>query len=386
MFVHTAGRIAQRDPYYRDLVRINIDTGAITTLVDSDHDYYVASSKNRGFHLTLGVKGSSIKNANGVAPSGDYAVVVRTRADEVSVSVLLNRNGGEVLTLETTDLYGLPDSWRWPEAVKTLSADGETDIYGLIFKPSNFDPERSYPVISFVVNIPECFVQKGSFDAASHLNWLYLEAAALAELGFIVVTMDGRGTPWRSKAVQDESYGSYHDCSHLDDHVAGIKQLAQRDPSMDLNRVGIHSSLGTSACLIGLLRYPDFYRVGTNVGCFQDSRLMPAPMITEKYEGLASSNFELFESQVNQLKGKLLLSHGMLNPEFPVAGTFRLVEQLMRANKDFDMLILPSMGHDLLPDYLTRRVWDYLVTHLMGAAPPKEFNMQLVDAQAIEGF
>ena len=377
LFAQTAGRHPDRDPYYRDLVRIQIDSGEIVTLTNSDHDYFAVSRKNKSTDLATSVYQWDIRDANAVSPSGEYTVITRTRADETSTSILLDRLGKEILSLETTDISGLPDNWQWPEPVQTLAADGKTDIYGLMFRPSDFSPDQSYPVISQVFNVPDAtFVSKGSFNNASSLNWMYLDAASLAELGFIVVQIDGRGTPWRSKAFQDESYGSYQAASHLDDHVAGIKQLAERYHYMDLDRVGIYSSIGTDGGVLGLLQYPEFYKVGVNGDCLHDTRLESAQLVGDMYEGLSGPISLPLEEQVETLQGKLLLIHGMLNSMVPPASVFRLTEALMNANKDFDILLLPADGHILLPDYVMRRVWDYLVSNLMNAEPPRQFHLQ----------
>ena len=378
IFVQTAGRDKHRDPYYRDLVRINIDTGDITTLTDSDHDYVLASKKNGSFGLAYNIQGRDIGNTSGISPSGKFAVVTRSRADEVSVSLLLDRKGKEILTLETTDISGLMDDWQWPEPVKLMAADGKTDIYGLVFRPSDFSSTETYPIVSHVFNVPDaCWVSRGSFGNGAILNWPFLDAAALAELGFIVVQIDGRGTPWRHKAFQDESYGNYHAASTLDDHVSGIQQLAKRYPYMDLNRVGIFSPVGSDGGVLGLLQFPDFYKVGVNGDCLHDTRLEAASMVAEMYEGMSVPTYLPVEEQVDKLQGKLLLIHGMLNTMAPPATTFRVVEALQSANKDFDMLLLPKMGHALFPDYLMRRAWDYLIENLMKAKPPAEFPLKI---------
>ena len=381
VFLQTGGRNSERDPYYRDLVRVNIDTGEMTTLVESDHDIFLASWKNFCSILAVNVMSWDIRDAGGIAPSGDYAVVTRTRVDEVSVSVLVDREGNECLTLESTDISALPESWRWPEPVKAVAADGETDIYGLVFKPSDFSPEQSYPVISHIYNVPESpYVYKGSFMTNLILNWIYLDAAALAELGFIVVQFDGRGTPWRSKAFHDAHYGNFHAASGLDDHIAGIKQLAKRHSYMDLDRVGIYSCNGGNGSVLGLLQHPEFYKVGVNGDCLHDVRMMSGTLLGDMYEGVLGSEYPSVEEQADQLQGKLLLLHGMLNTMVPPAATFRLVQALMDANKDFDMLLLPTRGHALATNYVVRRTWDYMVQHLMGVEPPKQFHLQAGEA------
>ena len=271
-FIQTAGRGVNsdgsapnidRNPYYCDLARVNVDTGEITTLAASDHDYYAVSLKNMNTYVAIDM-GRDAKRSNSVSPGGNFAVLTRSRADEVPVSLLFDREGKEILELETADISALPDGWHWPEPVKLLAADGKTDIYGLVYRPSNFSSEQSYPVISHIMNVPESpWVSSGSFSNGETLDWSYLDAAALAELGFIVVQIDGRGSPLRHKAFQDESYGKYCSASDLDDHVVGIQQLAQRYAYMDIDRIGITCHLtGGSGGVLGLLQHPNFYKVG----------------------------------------------------------------------------------------------------------------------------
>jgi len=384
VFVQTTGRGAcnngsppnlDRDPYYCDLARVNIDTGNITTLAASDHHYYAVSKKYFNGYVVINM-GRDAKRSGSVSPTGNFAVVTRSRADEVPVSLVFDRCGETVLELETADISALPDGWQWPEPVKLLAADDKTDIYGLVFRPTDFSPDKSYPIISHTFCVPDAvWVSKGSFSNGAILEQPYLDAAALAELGFIVVQIDGRGTPLRHKALQDESYGNYNSASNLDDHVAGIQQLAQRYPYMDLTRVGITThAIGGRSAVLGLLQYPDFYKVGVNY-CLYDSRLESASMVAEKYEGISPLVYPPLEDQVEKLRGKLLLTHGLLDVCVPPAATFRLIEALQKANKDFDLILLPNVGHASSPDYLTRRTWDYLVKHLLGVEPPERFKL-----------
>lgn len=396
VFVQTAGRGVEanvsdsntcRDPYYCDLARINVDTCEITTLAASDHDYFAVSMKRINGFGAIDM-GRDVKRSNGVSPTGNFAVVTRSRADQVPLSLVCDRNGKTLLELESADISGLPENWQWPEPVKLFSADNKTDIYGLVFRPSSFSPDQSYPVISHTFSVPDAtWVSKGSFSNGAILDWPYLDAAALAELGFIVVQIDGRGTPLRHKEFQDYSYGNYHFASKLEDHVAGIKQLAKRYPYMDLTRVGIttHTTGGHSGVL-GLLQYPEFYKVGVNY-CLYDTRLESASMVAEKYEGMAGPSYSPLEEQVENLRGKLLLTHGLLDMCVPPAATFRLIEALQKANKDFDLILLPNVGHACSPDYLTRRTWDYFVEHLMGVQPPESFELSsFVGGYEIEDY
>ena len=384
VFIQTAGRginsdgskpDPDRDPYYCDLARVNVDTGEITTLVASDHEYFAVSKKNFNTYLAIDM-GRDAKQSNSVSPTGNFAVLTRSRADEVPVSLVFDRVGKEKLILETADISALPDGWQWPEPVKLVAADDKTDIYGLVYRPSNFSPEQSYPVISHIMNVADSpWVSSGSFSNGETLDWSYLDAAALAELGFIVVQIDGRGSSSRHKAFQDKSYGDYCAGSNLDDHVAGIKQLAQRYPYMDLERVGITTHLsGGSGGVLGMLQHPEFYKIGVNL-CLHDPRLSSGPMMAEKYEGMSTPTYQPLEDQVENLQGKLLLIHGLLDKCIPVATTFRLVEALQKANKEFDLILLSNVGHAMLPGYITSRIWDYLVKHLLGAEPPKAFKL-----------
>ena len=379
LYLQTTGRVLDRDPYYRDLVRVNVDSGELVTLASGDYDLVTVPSihpdQNTRFAVDLKRCGES---TCGVSPRGDFSVITRSRVDSVPVSVLLNRSGEEILEIETADMSPLHMSvsktWQWPEPVKLLAADGKTDIYGVVYRPSDFSPDRSYPVVSHVFNTAELtWVPKGSFTNGPVIGWPYMDAAALAELGFIVVQIDGRGTPFRSKAFYDESYGWSSSASNLEDHVTGIQQLAKRYPYMDLNRVGIYSVPGGPG-IQGLLDYPDFYKVGA-CAITHDSRLF-SYMWGDKFEGLAGPGpkYRHPEANVENLQGKLLLIHGMLDVSAPPAITFRLVEALQKANKDFDLLLLPNVPH-AISSYMVRRAWDYLVTHLQGAEPPKEFNL-----------
>ena len=380
VFIQTAGRVAQRDPYYRDLARVNIDTGEITTLVSSDHEYTAIAPQSHNTMLL-----SNVRDVNdfacSVSYSGDYFVITRSRADEIPTTFLSNRNGELLLEIEKADtgalLSAFPNGFHWPEPFKVMSADGKTDIYGLIFRPSDFDPKNSYPVIDFTNNSPDFpLVPKGSFSNGTVLDWVYLSGAALAELGFIVVQIDGRGTSYRSKKFQDQSYGKINYVNNLEDHVVGIQQLAARYRYIDLDRVGIttHASDGSGAVL-GLLQYPEFYKVGIGFSTL-DSRLMSSAMWSNKNGGVSGqdSEHQYLEDMAHHLQGKLLLMHGMLNQLCPPAGVFRLIDALQKANKDFDLILLPNVTNE--PNsYLIRRAFDYLVAHLLKVDPPREFQL-----------
>lgn len=371
LYFQAGGRVGNRDPYYLDICRVQIDTGDITTLVSTDHDYLVFSKTAFIGSLTIGNQGQT-----GVSPCGDYIVATRSRVDEVPVSILLDRDGNEILTLETADVSMLPEGYQWPEPVKLLAADGKTDIYGVVYRPSNFSPDNYYPVIDCSQAIPEFIcTAKGSFgNAIVDGLWQY-QASALAELGFIVVTIDGRGTPYRSRAFRAESYGWIPSANKTEDRIAGLQQLAERFPYMDLNRVGIIGFNGAVGAVYGMLEYPDFYKVGVS-HCLQDARVM-THIWGEQYEGLVPRSHKHADEMAENLKGKLLMIHGVNDPMDPPIATFRMAQAFQLANKDFDMLMLPNEFQFLHigSGYAIRRTWDYFVKHLLDIDPPKDFRV-----------
>ena len=166
----------------------------------------------------------------------------------------------------------------------------------------------------------------------------------------------------------------------LEDRVAGIKQLAKQDPAMDVSNVGIVGGDGFSSPVYGLLEHPDFYKVGVAIA-FEDARFKNAPLV-ECFEGYtaagepqAISDKRYADERASNLKGKLLLMHGLVDMFIPQSGTFRLINAIQRANKEVDLVLLPQDGHDI-PAYALRRAWDYLVTHLGEETPPQHFELK----------
>jgi len=364
LWLQTGGRNAKYDPYYKDICRVNVDTGELVTVVASDHDYYVKSRIGScEFDQTV----------FGISSDAEYFVTTRSRADEASISMLFNREGKELFTIEEADISGLSSNWQWPEPVQLVAADGETDIYGLVFRPSHFSPDQSYPVIDNLFAQPSWALTCKGFDQSHH----YMCAAALAELGFIVVQIDGRGTPFRSRAFLDHADGWLTSASDLTDHIAGLKQLAKRYPYMDLDRVGIFGGWTTSVGpLNGLLQYPDFYKVGVTYAIPHSESYMA--LCSEPFEGPNHRQTDCvqLEHLAANLQGKLLMMHGMLDMLGAPAATFRMVEAFEKANKDFDLIMLPNQGHaGGRNPYVMRRILDFFVRHLLGEEPPKGFSL-----------
>ncbi len=364
LFIQTAGRVAGRNPYYCDICRVNIDTGKLTPLLSTDHEYIVCDQSSR--------VSFSDTRAKGVSPTGNYVITTRSRVDEIPVSLLLDRDGNEVMTLETADISGLPDGWRWPEPVMLKAEDGATDIYGVVFRPSDFSPKKSYPVLDCTYGYS---APVGSFTNNSVGNWIYLSASAYAELGFVVVMINNRGN---DEGLRENEFNNHQDPRlplnpmlpvkyHKGDCVAGITQLAERYPYMDLNRVGVTEFVTIPTAITGMLVYPEFYKVGVSLNPMSDWRMFGA-------EGMEGGDWPLLEDFAGNLRGKLLMIAGMVDNVVPVAMTLRLVEALQKANKNFDMLLLPNLKHDSC-GYATRRAWDHFVKHLQRIEPPKNFTL-----------
>jgi len=265
----------------------------------------------------------------------------------------------------------------WSEPFSVTAKDGETDLYGTLFRPSNFDPEKSYPVLDSIYPGPQAIRTQKSFIKALFDP---MEAQSLAELGFIVITFDGRGTPLRSKAFHDVSYGKLGEAGNLEDHIAGLEQLAKRYPYMDLDRVGIYGhSAGGFASTRAILAYPDFFKVAVSSAGNHDQRgnvLVWGPTYQGLFEG------KNYDEAINarlaaRLKGKLLLVHGEMDDNVHPALTMQVVDALIKANKDFDLLLIPNANHGLggSEAYFTRKRWDYFVQHLLDADPPVGYQI-----------
>jgi dipeptidyl aminopeptidase/acylaminoacyl peptidase len=353
------GREAGRDPYFRHLYRVRLDGKqlALLTLEDADHDVVLA-------------------------PSGRYFLHSYSRPDVAPVTAVRQADGKRPFTIEKADITRLlATGWVAPTPFTTKARDGVTDLYGLLFRPSNFDPARKYPIINNIYPGPQSGSVRGrGFSAARG------DAQALAELGFIVVQLDAMGTPLRSKSFHAAYYGDMGD-NGLPDQIAGMKELAARNPWIDLSRVGIYGhSGGGFASTAAILRYPDFFQVAVSSAGNHDNRLYSYHW-GEKWHGLLERGGEggdSYDRQANHLlagnlRGKLLLAHGSTDNNVPPDNTLLVVDELIRQNKDFDLLILPNRGHGFSnEEYMLRRRWDYFVRHLLGAEPPREYEFRRV--------
>jgi dipeptidyl aminopeptidase/acylaminoacyl peptidase len=355
------GRENGRDPYFTHYYRVSLDgTPARPVLVTPDDGMHDAQ----------------------VSPSGRYVIDTSSKPDVPAAVTLRDASGTLVMPLERTDISKLTATgWKPPTRITMKAADGKTDIYGLMFTPTKMEPGKKYPIVNQVYPGP----QSGStgsraFTAARG------DRQALAELGFIVVTIDGRGTPGRSKSFMDAYYGAMGRDNTIPDQIAGMKDLARQYPFIDIDRAGIwgHSG-GGFATTSAMFRYPDFFKVGIAESGNHDQRNYEDDW-GERYQGLLLKNADgtdNYEIEANQtfaknLKGKLMLAHGTMDTNVPPSQTLLVVEALIKANKDFDLIMLPNQAHGYAADgpYMMRRRWDYFVKWLMGAEPPREYKMR----------
>jgi dipeptidyl-peptidase 4 len=345
-----------RDPYFRHFYKIGIDGTGLTLLTPEDADHEIS-----------------------LAPSGKYFIDSYSKPDVPPVTMLRDLNGKNIITLETADITRLrANGWKPPMPITVKARDGKTDLYGLMYVPTNLDRTKKYPIVNHIYPGP----QTGSVGGRS-FSPSRGDAQSLAELGFIVVEIDGMGTPWRSKSFHDAYYGHMGD-NTLPDQVAGMKELAGRYPWIDINRAGIYGhSGGGFAAADAMFRYPDFFKVGISEAGNHDQREYEDDW-GERYQGLlartsdASDNYAPEANQVlaKNLKGKLLLAHGTMDDNVPPYNTLLVVNELMKANKDFDFILLPNRAHGFGNEpYMVRRRWDYFVKNLLGAEPPKEYQI-----------
>lgn len=365
-FFTAMGREPDIDPYYQLLYRVSLDGGEPELLTPGDADHAIA-----------------------FAPSGRYFIDTYSRHDQPPVTELRTAAGALVRELDRADVSGLlATGWRPPERFTAKSRDGVTDVYGLMLRPTTFDPNQIYPVIDYIyagpqVNVvPTTFAQSVSFGDGDRPNrgYAFWQAQALAELGFIVVMIDGLGMPGRGKAFHDVTYRNLGD-GGIADHIAALRQLADRYPYLDLDRVGIYGhSAGGYASAHAILAFPDFYKVAVSSAGNHDHRLDKAGWV-ERYMGLPVGDHygeQANQTLAGQLQGRLLLVHGEMDENVHPASTLVLVDALIKENKDFDLLIMPNRPHRLDDSgYFIRRRWDYFVRHLLGAEPPA--NYQIAD-------
>jgi dipeptidyl aminopeptidase/acylaminoacyl peptidase len=358
LYFLAAGREKGRDPYFSHLYRIGFDGQNLSLLTPEDANHEIS-----------------------VSPSGRFFFDSYSKPDVAPTAVLRSAEGKLITTIEKADISKLlAAGWKPPVPITVKARDGVTDLYGLMFKPTNLDEKKKYPIINHIYPGP----QGGSVGSRS-FSVARGDAQALAELGFIVVEIDGMGNPLRSKKFHDAYYGNMGD-NTLPDQVTAMKQLAQKYPWIDIDRAGIYGhSGGGFATADAMFRYPDFFKVGISESGNHDNRLYEDDW-GERYQGLLTRDGNgktNYDDQANQniaknLKGHLLLAHGTLDDNVPPYNTLVVVDALIKANKDFDLLMLPNQRHGYgnASNYMTRRRWDYFVRYLLGVEPPKNYELR----------
>jgi dipeptidyl aminopeptidase/acylaminoacyl peptidase len=333
-----------QDPYFVHHARIDFDGGGLVVLTEGDGTHRVEAS-----------------------PDGRFLLDTYSRVDRPPVTELRRTEDGKlVCELERADVSALKaKGWQTPEPFVARGRDGTTEIYGVIFRPRNFDPEKKWPVIEHVYAGPQgSFVPKAFAASYQH--------QALAELGFVVVQIDGMGTSNRSKAFHDVCWKNLGDAG-FPDRIAWLKAAARQYAYLDLNRVGIYGgSAGGQNALRALLAHGDFYRVAVaDCGC-HDNR-MDKVWWNELWMGWPVGPHYAEQSNVtnaHRLRGKLLLIVGELDRNVDPASTMQVANALVKADKDFDLLVVPGAGHGAAESpYGTRRRQDFFVRHLLGVEP-----------------
>jgi dipeptidyl aminopeptidase/acylaminoacyl peptidase len=346
-----SGKEPNANPYHQKLYRVNFK-GEITLLTPDNKHHIVDFSED-----------------------GKYFVDNYSTINIPTKTVLRDSKNGKILAeLTKADVSEVVSKgWQSPEVFELTAKDGKTTIYGAIWKPTNFDASKSYPIIDATYTGPHTHVFPKSFDRG-------LSNQSLAEFGFIVVGIDGLGTSGRSKEFHNHSYKNME--NNLEDHVLAIKHLAQKYSWINIEKVGIfgHSAGGydTGRAMLG---FPDFYKVGVASSGDHDFRMEKA-WWPEMYQGWpVDETYEKVSNITNakNLKGKLLLVHGGIDDNVNPSATFKLAEALVNADKDFDLLIFPSQRHGYegkARNYFIKKRWNYFIKHLLDAKPIWDFKWE----------
>ena len=344
IWFHAGGKNKDQDPYFLHYYRVNFDGSGL-----------VALTEGNGTHTVQ------------LSPDRKWLIDTCSRVDLPPVHELRRTaDGSLVCRLEEADISELKSAgWEAPEAFVARGRDGKTDIWGVIYRPGSLDPNKKYPVIEQIYNGPQSAYVPKSFSGQRRF-------ASLTDAGFVVVQIDGMGTAHRSKAFHDVAWHNLKDAG-FPDRIAWHKAVAAKYPWYDATRVGLYgNSAGGQSAAGALLFHPEFYKAAVaNCGC-HDNRMDKASW-NEQWMGYPvgpqyaeSSNID----NANRLRGRLMLVVGELDNNVPPESTYRLVDALIKANKDFDFLVVPGGGHGAGGAYLQRRMKDFFLRHLQGVEPP----------------
>lgn len=384
----TASGREKGNPYYRYLYRINFDGSDLTLLSPEPADHMLTSKEDRLLPFDR-VEGYDV-----ISPSGKFAVYNFSTPDQPPQAVIRSTGDGELIsTFEKADATELlAVHYRPPEEFVAKAADGTTDLWSLVYKPSNFDPSKRYPVIDLEYATPVTAVVPRNFIHATVGVPAGVSAPMTAERGFIVLAIDARGTPFRSREFSQAGFGQLNIIG-LDDHVAVIRQLAERFNYVDINRVGIcGASFGGWSALWGMLDFPDFFKVGVSIVPIANMQSASPGEELDAYQGVpvysngtdlrsrpgeVPENWKVIDmrQKAANLKGHLLVVMGELDENANPPSAFIFLHTLMEADKDFDFVYLVGSTHapasPKVAAYTRRRTEDYLVRYLIGEPPQR---------------
>lgn len=355
VYFEASGKEPGQNPYFNHLYRVNLDGSDLQLLTPENafHEIYVS-------------------------PDGKLAVDNYSTVNQPTQSILIDLKSGKHLQkISEADISNLKSrGYKSPVPFTAIAKDKETEIHGVYFLPTTFSSKKKYPIIDYTYSGPHTSTTPKTFKAG-----LLGHQQPMAELGFVVVTVDGMGGFGRSKAFSDASYRNLGDGTT--DHVLAITQLASKVKFIDISKVGIfgHSAGGYDAGRAMLL-HPDFYKVGVASAGDHDFRMEKA-WWPEMYMGYPVGDFYHEQSNITNvanLKGHLLLAHGGIDENVNPSATFKLAENLIKAGKDFDLFIWPSRNHSFgrpPGDYFTKKRWDYFIEHLMGEKPIRHYQLQM---------
>ncbi len=352
------GKENGNDPYFPMYYRVGFDGNGLELLTPERANHEITPSPDGRFFLD-----------NYSTPIAPHIAVIRDTKGNIVADVALE----DITKLKAR-------GWIPPVQMEVKGRDKTTDLYGFLFRPTNFSTSRKYPIINHVYPGP----QTGSCGART-FQAAHGDLQSLAELGFIVVCIDGMGTPFRSKAFHETYINDLGD-NTIPDQVTGMQQLAERYPWVDLSRAGIYGhSGGGNATAAAMFHFPDFFKAGIAESGNHDNRNYEDDW-AEKWAGLEVKNPDgtsNYDSQANQntvknLKGHLLLAHGTMDDNVPPTNTLLVVDALIKANKDFELLMIPNVHHGYAEaaQYMTRRRWDFFIRNLAGGTPPHEYAMR----------
>ena len=351
IYFRASGMIAKQDPYFVHYYRINFDGTGLVRYTDANANHALYWSPDHRYYLDL-----------------------YSRVDLPTVLELRRASDLRITPIETGDMSGqLATGWRPPEAFVAKGRDGKTDIWGIVVRPVEFDPRKKYPVIEQIYAGPQ-----GSFVPKTWGGGQALQA--MAELGFVVVQIDGMGTNNRSKAFHDVAWKNLGDAG-FPDRILWHKAFAARNPWYDITRVGLYgTSAGGQNAMGGLLFHPEFYQVAyANSGC-HDNR-MDKIWWNEQWMGELGPHYDASSNVVNasKLRGHLMLVIGEFDTNVDPSSSYQVVNALIRAGKYFDLLVVPNGGHGAGGQYAARKRNDFFVQWLLGVQPP-DWNQGVTDA------